>query len=239
MWWVNPDRNQLKKKRMGLSFIRYYQNYIPLAPCWLPQSDDCVYTHTCINLWQHTCCIYNLQYVFCMWRQGWNQKPGTFLRPRHLMAPWSSDISGIWLCTATAHTCQTSFGIRSQIVLKQDSTMFHFFRSLLPFFPSHDMYKVSPHATGEHSRSWSLQIHLHIGKFMHITFLTHIVFVGHIPFACSLCFENREFSGAVQLKLREIERGTFSAPWQLQRAADGRGTHRDAAWHPGTLQKVT
>ena len=96
------------------------------------------------------------------------------------------------------------------------------------FFPSHDMYKVSPHATGERSGS-CLQIHLHIGKFMHITFLTHIVFVGHIPFACSLCFENREFSGAVQLKLREIERGTFSAPWQLQRAADGRGTQRDAA----------
>lgn len=95
------------------------------------------------------------------------------------------------------------------------------------FFPSHDMYKVSPNATGEHSRSWSLQICLHIGKVTHITFLTHIVFFGHFPFACSLCFENREFSGAVQLKLREIERGTFSAPWQLQRAAGRSGTQLD------------
>ena len=104
------------------------------------------------------------------------------------------------------------------------------------FFPSHDMYKVSPNATGEHSRSWSLQICLHIGKVTHITFLTHIVFFW--PF--SLCLQ------LVLWKSRVLRGSAAEAPgnrtghiFSALAAPAGRGTQRDAAWHPGTLQKVT
>jgi hypothetical protein len=84
--WQEPT----EKKRMGLSFITYYQNYIPLAPCWLPQSDDCMYTHTCINLWQPIYMLYIIYNMFSVCEgKGEDRNQGLFSDPETL---WHLDL---------------------------------------------------------------------------------------------------------------------------------------------------
>ena len=130
-----------------------------------------------------------------MWRQGWRQKPGTFLRPRQ--TPYDTLIfRHFWNLALHSHCSHLPNVFRNSFTDCLETRFYYvsLFQITSAFFPSHDMYKVSPNATGEHSHSWSLQICLHIGKFTHITFLTHIVFLAifPLPAACALKIESSQ-----------------------------------------------